>query len=162
MPWVIPPWLAFVEFLGLTAKKYDEHVDDKATMSTMTVTTATGTAAMPTTGMAATMATMTKVTWMAMAATTTPTTTMTSTTMGQQRCYGNNDNGMTTMEQRQWNNDDVMVMGSQALCHPSEATINLCRQFGEESSRERDDFGGWKDRKRLRWKRLGGDHFIST
>ncbi len=54
----------------------------------------------------------------------------------------------TAMERRGWNDDDMMAMGSRALCHPSEeATINLCRQFGEESTRERDDFGGRKDRK---------------
>ena len=62
MPWVIPPWLTLVEFLGLTAKEYDEHNDDKATMLTMTATMATATAATPTTGMAATIATTTKVT----------------------------------------------------------------------------------------------------
>jgi hypothetical protein len=112
-----------------------------------------------TTRMAATMATTTKVTWMMMAATTTTTTsmtsTMTTTTMGD---------GMTTMrwQRRQWNDDNLMSMGSRALCHPSEATINLCQQFGEELTRERDDFGGRKDRKGSRWKRLGGDHFIST
>ncbi len=40
----------------------------------------------------------------------------------------NNNDGMTTMQwrRRQWNNNDMMVMGLQALCHPSEATINLC------------------------------------
>jgi len=31
---------------------------------------------------------------------------------------------------------------SQAPRHPSEATINLCSQNGEESTRERDNFGG--------------------
>ena len=41
MPWVIPPWLDLVEFLGLTAKEYNEHNNDKAAMSTMTATTAT-------------------------------------------------------------------------------------------------------------------------
>ncbi len=70
MPWVIPPWLALAEFLGLTAKEYDEHDDNQASMSTVTVTTGTATAAMPTTRMAATMATTTKVTWTAMAAAT--------------------------------------------------------------------------------------------
>ena len=40
-----------------------------------------------------------------------------------------------------------MAMGSQALCHPSEATINSCRQFREELTRERDDFGGRKTEK---------------
>ena len=80
MPWVIPPWLALVIFLGLTAKEYDEHNDDKATMSTMTATTAKATAAMPTTRMVAMMATTTKVTWMAIAAATTTATLMTSTT----------------------------------------------------------------------------------
>ena len=45
--------------------------------------------------------------------------------------------------------DDVMAMGGHrhAECsrvprQPSEATINLCRQFGEKSTRERDNFGG--------------------
>jgi hypothetical protein len=61
MPWVIPPWLALVEFLGLTAKEYHEHNDDKATMLTIMATTATAKAAKPATRMAATMATTTKV-----------------------------------------------------------------------------------------------------
>jgi hypothetical protein len=30
MPWVIPPWLALVKFLGLTSKEYDKHDDDKS------------------------------------------------------------------------------------------------------------------------------------
>ena len=30
MPWVIPPWLVLVKFLGLTAKEYDEHDGDKS------------------------------------------------------------------------------------------------------------------------------------
>ena len=116
-------------------------------------------AAAPTTRMAATMATSTKVTWTTMSAATTTTTsmtsTMTTTTMGD---------GTTTMRwrQRQWNDDNLMAMETRALCHPSEATISLCRQFGEESTRERDNFGGRKDRKGSRWKQLGGDHFIST
>jgi hypothetical protein len=47
--------------------------------------------------------------------------------------------------------DDVMEMGGQrhaelslalAPRHPSEATTNLCRQFGEESRKERDNLGG--------------------
>ena len=48
----------------------------------------------------------------------------------------NNNNDGTTMMQwqrQQWDDNDVMVMGSQqpakrlqALCHPSESTINLC------------------------------------
>jgi hypothetical protein len=29
MPWAIPPWLALVEFLGLTAKEHDKHDDDE-------------------------------------------------------------------------------------------------------------------------------------
>jgi hypothetical protein len=29
MPWVIPPWLALVEFLGLTAKEHDKHNDEE-------------------------------------------------------------------------------------------------------------------------------------
>ena len=28
MPWAIPPWLALVEFLGLTAKEHGNDVDD--------------------------------------------------------------------------------------------------------------------------------------
>jgi len=46
-------------------------------------------------------------------------------------------------------NDNAMAMGGQqqAEClqaprHPFEATINLCRQFGEELTRERDNLGG--------------------
>ena len=40
----------------------------------------------------------------------------------------NNDNGTITMQwqRRGWNDDNPMAMGLQALCHPSEATINLC------------------------------------
>jgi hypothetical protein len=82
------------------------------------------------------------------------------------------DNDRTTMirwRRLQLDDNDAMAMGSQqhaersrALCHPSEATINLCRQFGEESTRERDNFGGGDDRKGSRWRRLSGDHFIST
>jgi hypothetical protein len=30
MPWVIPPWLILVKFLGLTAKEYNEHDNDKS------------------------------------------------------------------------------------------------------------------------------------
>ncbi len=63
----------------------------------------------------------------------------------------NDNNRMTTMRWRRVRLDDkdAMAMGGQrhaecsrAPCHPSEATINLCRQFGEESTRERDNFGG--------------------
>ena len=114
MPWVIPPWLALVEFLGLTAKKYDEHDDNKATMSTMIATAATATAATPTTWMVAMMETMMKVTWMVMAVATTTTTMMTSTTtmtttaMGRQQCDGDNDDGTTTMEQRQCDGDGLV------------------------------------------------------
>jgi hypothetical protein len=83
----------------------------------------------------------------------------------------NGNDGTTTMRWRRgrMDNDDAMAMGGQrpAEClrvprHPSEATINLCRQFGEESTRERDNFFGGGDRKGLRWRRLSGDHFIST
>jgi hypothetical protein len=51
----------------------------------------------------------------------------------------NDNNGTMTMRWRRrgWNNDDLM-MGLRVLCHPSEATINSCRQFGEESTRERN------------------------
>ena len=67
------------------------------------------------------------------------------------------DDGTMTMRwrRRRWNDDDMKVMGSRALCHPSEATINLYQQFGEKSTRERDNLGGRKDRKGLRWKGLG-------
>ncbi len=60
-----------------------------------------------------------------------------------------NDNRMTMIRWRQvqLDDDDAMAMGSQqhtersrALCHPSEATINLCWQFGEESTRESENF----------------------
>jgi hypothetical protein len=63
----------------------------------------------------------------------------------------NDNDGTTTMRWRRGriDDDDVMAMGSQrhaersgAPRHPSEATINLYRQFGEESTRERDNFGG--------------------
>ncbi len=87
MPWVIPPWLALVKFLGLTDKEYGKHDNDEATMLAMTATAATAMAATPTTGMAVIMATTTKVTWMGMVAATTTTTTVMSTTttmtMGQ-------------------------------------------------------------------------------
>ncbi len=52
------------------------------------------------------------------------------------------DDGMTTMRWRRGRMDDhdAMTMGGQRHAersrvprHPSEATINLCRQFGEES-----------------------------
>ncbi len=61
--------------------------------------------------------------------------------------------------------NDAMAMGSQrhAECsrvphQPSEATINLCRQFGEESTRERDIFGGGTTEKG----RGGGDVEITS
>jgi len=45
--------------------------------------------------------------------------------------------------------DDAVAMGGQrheegsrAPRHPSEPIINLCRQFGEKSTRVRDNFGG--------------------
>jgi hypothetical protein len=69
---------------------------------------------------------------------------------------------MTTMRWRRgrMDEDNAMAMGGQrhAEClraprQPSEATINLCRQFGEESTRERDNFGGGKTEKG----RCGGD-----
>ena len=83
----------------------------------------------------------------------------------------NDDDGTTMMRWRrgQMDNNDAMAMGgqrhakcSQAPCHLSEATINLCHQFGEESTRERENSGGGDDRKGSRWRRLSGDHFIST
>jgi hypothetical protein len=56
-----------------------------------------------------------------MAATTTTTTSMTSTmmmtTMGQGQCDANDDNKK---------DNNLMTVGLRALCHPSEATINLC------------------------------------
>jgi hypothetical protein len=162
MPWVIPPWLALVEFLVLTAKVYDKHNDNKATMLTMTGTTATATAVTLTTRMTATMATMTKVMWMAMAVALTTTTTMTSMTSTTTKKTMRQQMAIMQWQQQQWNEDNLMVMGLRVLCHPSEATINLCQQFEEESTRERGDFGGRKDRKGLRLKRLGGDHFISS
>jgi hypothetical protein len=65
--------------------------------------------------------------------------------------------------------DDAMAMGdqrhaesSQTPRQPSETTINLCRQFGEEPTRERHTFGGGDNRKGSRWRRLIWDHFIST
>jgi len=141
MSWVIPSWLALVEFLGLTAKEYDEHDDDKATMSTMTATTATATASTPDERDGGDDGNNDKGD--------------VDGDGGGDSNYDNDDvndnnddddnddNGTTAMRwrQRRWNNDDVMAMGSRALCHPSEATVNLCQQFGEESTRERDDFG---------------------
>ena len=81
------------------------------------------------------------------------------------------NDGTTTMRWRRGRmvDDDAMAMGGQRYAersgaprHPSKATINLCRQFGEESTKERDNFGGGDDRKGSRWRRLSGDHFIST
>ena len=52
-----------------------------------------------------------------------------------------NDNGKTTIQwpRGQLDKNDAMAMGGQrqaeclhGLCHPSEAIINLCRQFEEE------------------------------
>ena len=101
MPWVILPCPPFVEFLGLTAKEYDEHNNNKAMMLTMAATMATAMAATPPTRMAVRMAIMTKVTWTAMAAVTTTTTTMmsttTTTTMGRQQCNGDNNDGMAAI-----------------------------------------------------------------
>jgi len=58
----------------------------------------------------------------------------------------------------QMDDNDAIAMGGQrhaersrAPRHPSEATINLCRQFGEELTRERDNFGGGDDRKGSMW-----------
>jgi hypothetical protein len=62
----------------------------------------------------------------------------------------NDNDGTTTMRWRRGliDDDDAMAMGGQqnaelslAPRHPSEATTNLCRQFGEESTKERDNFG---------------------
>jgi hypothetical protein len=83
----------------------------------------------------------------------------------------NDDDGTKTMRWRRgrMDNNDAMAMGSQrhaersrAPRQPSEATINLCRQFGEELTRERDILWGGEDRKGSMWRRLSGDHFIST
>jgi len=49
----------------------------------------------------------------------------------------NDDNGTATMRWRR------------APRHPSEATINLCTQFGEESTRERYNFFGGGQQKRV-------------
>jgi hypothetical protein len=70
------------------------------------------------------------------------------------------NDGMTTMRWRRGriNDNDAMAMGGQQHAE----TIYLCREFGEESTRERDNFGGGDDRKGSRWRRLSGDHFIST
>ncbi len=112
MSWAIPPWLALVEFLGLTAKEYNKHDNDKATMSTMTATTATtgttatATAAMPTTRMAVTMATTTKVTWTAMGDG--------DDDYNNDDVDNNNNGDGTTMMQwrrRRWNDNDLMAMG---------------------------------------------------
>ncbi len=59
------------------------------------------------------------------------------------------NDGTTTMRWRQgrMDDDDAMAMGGQRHAElslaprpPSEATTNLCRQFGEESTKERDNF----------------------
>jgi hypothetical protein len=102
MPWAIPHWLALVEFLGLTAKEYNEHDDDKVTILTMTAMTATVTATSPTTRMTATKVTATKVKWMGtvavMMTTSMMTSSMTTTTvMGRQQWDGDNNDGRTTM-----------------------------------------------------------------
>jgi len=77
------------------------------------------------------------------------------------------DDGTTTMRRRRgrMDDDDAMAMGvqrhaerSRAPRHPSEATINLCRQFGEESMRVRDNFGGGATEKG----RGGGDRVDIT
>jgi hypothetical protein len=79
---------------------------------------------------------------------------------------------MRGIDKQRSDNNNVMMMSSyqhanaerlQAPYHPSEATINLeCTQFREKEKRERDNFEGWDDRKESRWKKFGGDHFIST
>jgi hypothetical protein len=50
---------------------------------------------------------------------------------------------------------DAMVMGGQqhaehwqVLCHPFKSTINLCRQFREEKTRDRDSLGGGAEKGR--------------
>jgi hypothetical protein len=70
----------------------------------------------------------------------------------------------------QMDDDDAMAMGGQrhaelslAPRHPSKATTNLCRQYGEESTKERDNFGGGGRQKRvaveeIEWRSL---HFHS-
>jgi len=77
------------------------------------------------------------------------------------------DDGTTTMRWRRgrMDDDDAMAMGGQrhAECsraprHPSEATINLCRQFWEESMRVRDNFGGGRQKRveveEIEWRSL--------
>jgi hypothetical protein len=82
------------------------------------------------------------------------------------------NDGTTTMrwQRGRMDDDDAMAMGGQrhtelslAQRHPSEATTNLCRQFGEELTKERDNFGGGGRQKRvaveeIQWRSL---HFHS-
>jgi hypothetical protein len=82
------------------------------------------------------------------------------------------NDGTTTMrwQRGQMDDNDAMAMGGQrhaklllAPCHPSETTTNLCRQFGEESTEERDNFRGEGRQKRvaveeIEWRSL---HFHS-
>jgi hypothetical protein len=90
MPWAIPPWLALVEFLGLTAKEYDKHDNNKITMTTTMVKMATTMASKLTTRMALMMVTTTKGKWMVMVVATTMTTMMTLLTQWD------NNNAMAT------------------------------------------------------------------
>ena len=81
-----------------------------------------------------------------------------------------NNDGTTMMRwgQGRMDDDDAMAMGGKRHAelsprHPSEATTNLCRQFGEESTKERDNFQGGGRQKRvaveeIEWRSL---HFHS-
>ena len=71
---------------------------------------------------------------------------------------GDNGSMMMRWQRGRMDDNDGMAMGGQrpaersrAPRHPSEATINLCQQFGEELTRERDNFGGGDDRKGSMW-----------
>ena len=142
MPWVIPPWLGLVKFLGLTAKanEHDKHDDgdDDGDSDDNDANDKDGGDGNKDDGKWNTTAVMT--------------TTTTTTMMINVDVIKDNDNDWTTtMRWRrvQLDDNDVMAMGghrhaerSRAPCHPSEATINLCRQFREELTRDRDNFGG--------------------
>jgi hypothetical protein len=142
MPWVIPPWLGLVEFLGLTAKanEHDKHDDgdDDGDSDDNDANDKDGGDGNKDDGKWNTTAGMT--------------TTMTTTMMINIDVVEDDDNDWTTTmrwRQVQLDDNDVMAMGghrhaerSRAPRHPSEATINLCRKFREELTRDRDNFGG--------------------
>ena len=148
MPWVIPPWLALVKFLGLTAKEHNKHDDDGDSNDNDANDNHDGDG---------------------------------DNDDGEVEHDGSDkddndddddvnidviedddDDGTMTMRWRrgQMDDNDAMAMGGQRHAkisrvprHPSETTINICRQFGEESTRERDNFAGGDDKK----DRDGGD-----